>query len=323
MVLVTGASGLVGSHLISYLLLQGKKVRALHRGEPPVLAHPNLEWFRGDILDVIDLEEAMQGIAQVYHCAATVSFSPKEKKQLFQVNVDGTANVVNACLNTGIEKLLYISSVAALGRFGEKELINETMSWTEAKGNSLYGKTKYLAEMEVWRGIGEGLDAVIINPTIILGAGDWDKGSSAIFKSAYNQFPWFTDGSTGFVDVQDLAKAMVLLMDSNITAQRFIINGANMPYKDLFSSIATFFGKKPPHKTVTKTMVAIVWRLEAVKAAFTGKKPLLTKETAHTAQAKVKFDNSKLLAYLPGFAYTPIQATLERVCRELKEKYNL
>ena len=323
MILVTGGGGLVGSHLIPFLLQEGKRVRALYHNNIPSIIHENLECFKGDILDVFDLEAALEGITHVYHCAAIVSFYPKDKKQLTQTNIEGTANIVNACIDAGVKKLLYVSSVAALGRFGKDKPIDETMKWSEATGNSVYGKTKFLAEMEVWRGIGEGLNAVIVNPTIILGASDWEKGSSGIFKTAYNEFPWFTNGITGFVDVKDVVKAMVLLMDSKIISERFILNGENVPYKEIFTQIALAFGKKPPHKEVTKTIAAIVWRIEAIKELFTEKRPLLTKETAQTAQTKVYFDNKKLLKAFPEFSYTPINESIKRICGELKERYKL
>ena len=323
MVLVTGGSGLIGSHLIPFLLQEGKRVRALCHNNQPSITHENLEWFKGDILDVLDVEATLEGITHVYHCAAIVSFYPKDKKKLLQTNVEGTANIVNACIDAGVKKLLYVSSVAALGRFGKDKPIDETMKWSEATGNSVYGKTKFLAEMEVWRGIGEGLNAVIVNPTIILGASDWEKGSSGIFKTAYNEFSWFTNGITGFVDVKDVVKAMVLLMDSKIVSERFILNGENVPYKEIFTQIALAFGKKPPHKEVTKTIAAIVWRIEAIKELFTKKRPLLTKETAQTAQTKVYFDNKKLLKAFPEFSYTPINESIKRICGELKERYKL
>ena len=323
MILVTGANGLVGSHLIIKLLQQGKLVRALYRTNHTVISHQNLTWFQGDILDVIALEEAMENVLQVYHCAAIVSFNPKEKEQLFKTNVEGTANVVNACLNAGIDKLLFVSSVAAVGRGKIDEPIEEEMKWVESNNNSAYAKTKYLAEMEVWRGIGEGLDAVIVNPSIILGASDWTKGSAAIFKSVYNEFPWYTEGVNGFVDVQDVVNAMVQLMDSDITAERYILSGINGSYKDLFTQIAVEFKKQPPHKKVTPFLAEIVWRLAAIKEKITGTKPLVTKETARTAQSKIYYDNSKLLAAFPSFTYTTLEKSINRICKELIEKYNL
>lgn len=324
MILVTGATGLVGSHLLQALLNKGEKVRALYRSIIPTM--PNAEkvdWVKGDILDVLSLEEAMQGVQQVYHCAAVVSFHPSQKKNLHHVNIEGTANVVNAALDAGISKMVFMSSVAALGRIREDVMIDETMNWTPETSNSEYGKSKYMAEMEVWRGIGEGLNAVIVNPVIILGAGDWNSGSTAIFKSAYDEFPWYTEGMSGFVDVQDVVKAMIALMESNITAQRFVISGANLPYRSVFTMIAQAFRKKPPHKKVTAWMAAIVWRLEAIKSKFTGKSPLLTKETAKTARAKVRFNNEKLLQAIPEFQYAAMEQSILRICEELKLKYRL
>ncbi|MEI8098943.1 MAG: NAD-dependent epimerase/dehydratase family protein [Sediminibacterium sp.] len=324
MVLVTGASGLVGKHLIQALVQKGTPVTGLYRSAIPVFDDAEkANWIQADILDIVALEEAMQGMQQVYHCAAIVSFDSKNTKQLDKTNIEGTANVVNACLNQGIEKLLFVSSVAALGRIRENEAINETMNWTEETSNSAYGKSKYLAEMEVWRGIGEGLNAVIVNPVIILGSGDWLKGSSAIFKSAYDEFPWYTEGKSGFVDVVDVVKAMVLLMESTINAQRFIISSDNIGYREIFTMIAHAFHKKPPHKKVTKLIAEIVWRIEAVKSWFTKKTPLLTKETANTARANVSFDNTKLLEQLPGFSYQPLSNSIERICNELKDMHQL
>ena len=324
MILITGASGLVGSHLVTQLVKDGKQVRALYRSSIPVMPEADkVEWVRGDILDVVALEEAMVNVEQVYHCAAIVSFNPKKKAALHQTNVEGTANVVNACLSAGIRKLLFVSSVAALGRIRENTAINESMNWSEETSNSEYGKTKYFSEIEVWRGIGEGLDAVIVNPVIILGASDWEKGSSGLFKSAYDEFPWYTEGTSGFVDVADVVKAMILLMESTISSERFILCADSMPYREIFTQMANNFNKKPPHKKVTPLLAAIVWRLEAVKAMFTGKDPLLTKETARTAAAKVRFDNTKLKKFFPGFQYIPVEDSLKRICSELKEMHNL
>ena len=324
MILVTGATGLVGSHLIGQLVQDGKLVRALYRSSiPSIEGAERVEWVKGDILDTVSVEEAMVGVKQVYHCAAIVSFDPKKRGILFKTNIEGTANVVNTALEAGVNKLLFVSSVAALGRIREDVAINETMNWTEETSNSEYGKSKYLAETEVWRGISEGLNAVIVNPVIILGPGDWNSGSSGIFKSAYNEFPWYTQGISGFVDVLDVVKAMILLMESDTSEERFIISAENIAYRDVFSQIAAGFQKRPPHKKVTPFLAAIVWRIEAVKGFFTGKIPLLTKETAATAQAKVRFDNSKLKQFFPAFSYTPIAGSIQRICRELIKKHNL
>jgi dihydroflavonol-4-reductase len=323
MVLVTGGAGLLGKELITQLLVQGKTVRAIFNKTPlPDFHSANLQQMQCNILDVIGLEEAMAGIEQVYHCAAIVTFNPKRKQELFKINIEGTANVVNAALEAGVKKMVHVSSVAALGRIRENEMINETMNWTEETNNSNYGQSKYLSELEVWRGIGEGLDAVMVNPVIILGAGNWNDGSSKLFQSAYNEFPWYTTGTTGFVDVRDVAQAMIQLMDSDITAQRFIIGAENKSYQQVFNLMAGAFNKKPPHKQVTPLIAKIVWRLEAIKSFFTKQDPLITKETAKTALAKVNFDNSKLLKYLPQFTYRKLEDTITATCAALQQKFN-
>ena len=255
MIFVTGASGLVGSHLIQSLIDKGITVRALYRHTiPNFKGADKVNWIKGDILEVATLEEAMQGVSQVYHCAAIVSFSPKQAATMLHANVEGTANVVNACIRHEIQKLVYVSSVAALGRIRQGAPVDEHMNWTPETSNSIYGKSKYLAEIEVWRGMGEGLNVAIVNPVIILGAGDWNKGSSEIFKSAYNEFPWYTKGVSGFVDVMDVIDAMQLLMQSDVQGQRYIISGANLPYQEIFTQIANGFNKRPPSKKVTPTL---------------------------------------------------------------------
>ena len=322
-ILVTGVAGLVGSELLKQLLDAGNKVIAIYNSTQVSLSHPNLNILQCDILDTSSLEDVMEGITHVYHCAAIVSFEPKDKSRLLKINIEGTENVVNACLSANVQKLVHVSSVTALGRIRNGEVVTEQMNWSEETSNSIYGKSKYLGEMEVWRGIGEGLQAVIVNPSIILGGNKWENGSSALFKSVYNEFKWYTEGISGFVDVRDVARAMILLMNSKITGERFILNAENVSYKELFSLMAKYFGKNPPPKKVTPFMAEIVWRLEAIKSSITGKKHLLTKETARTAQATVKYNNSKILNALPGFHFTPVANSIEDTCATLKEKYHL
>ena len=323
-VLVTGATGLVGSHLVQSLVDKGYAVRAIYRSSIPAYRQADkVEWVKGDILDITSLETAMEGVQQVYHCAAVVSYNPRDRKLLDETNIQGTIHVVNACIEQKIGKLLYVSSVAALGRLRNGQMVNEAMKWTPETSNSEYGRTKFRSEMEVWRGIGEGLEAVIVNPSIILGASDWSKGSAAIFKNAYDEFPWYTEGLTGFVDVMDVVNAMIMLMESPVSGERFILSAENVLYRDLFTMIARVFHKKPPHRKVTPLIAALVWRLEALKSMFSGKQSMLTKETATMAQLKVYFDNSKLLQALPGFRYTPMQETISRICTEYRTKYRL
>ncbi len=323
-ILVTGATGLIGTTLISRLLGQGKKVKAIYNKTAlPHYDHPLYSQAQCDILDVITLEEVMKDVEQIYHCAGLVSFHKKDEERLYKINVEGTANVVNAALNAGVKKLVHVSSVAALGRIREDEPIHEKMNWTPETSNSKYGESKHLGEMEVWRGIAEGMEAVIVNPTIILGPGNWNEGSTAIFKSAYYEFPWYTNGTSGFVDVRDVVNAMILLMDSAVNAERFIISAQNETYQNVFNGIANAFNKKQPHKKVTPFLARLVTKLEAIKTKFTGQPPLLTKETAATAMAKVNFDNSKLLKFLPQFKYYPLQQTIADTCMALQQKLNI
>ncbi len=326
-VFVTGGAGLIGSALLQQLLKEGTTVRALYRSSMPVTLsaaeHSQIEWIKGDVLDSSLLHETMNGCRKVYHCAAVVSFHPARRQQMYKINIEGTANVVNAALANNIEKLVHVSSVAALGRIRKNEVVTEQSEWTEETNNSHYGKTKYLSELEVWRGISEGLPAAIVNPTIVLGESKWDTGSTAIFKKVWEEFPWYTDGSTGFVDARDVATAMLSLMHSSVSGQRFILSNVNTGYRQLFELIAGAFGKRPPHKKGQRWMMELAWRLEAMKAQISKSEPLITRETVKTSQASTVFDNRKLLQAFPEFSYTPLEATIDRTCQWLKEYYQL
>jgi len=323
MVLVTGGSGLVGTELILQLLKSGKSVRAIENTTPIKKGFASqIEIIKADILDVVALEDAMDGITEVYHCAGLVSYDPKMKTQLFKINTEGTANIVNAALNENVSKFLFVSSVAALKKDENQKLINENLYFKDIKFESTYAKTKYLAELEVWRGIAEGLNAVIINPSIILGYSPFDGGSSEIFKSVFNEFPWFTPGSAGFVDVRDVAKAAILLMDSNVSGERFIVSASNKKFKEIFSEIAATFGKKAPYKKASPLMASLVWRIEKLKSNFNNSKPLVTKETAKAAFNHSLYNNEKLLKYFPEFLYHNIDDSIKYYCRFYNEAFN-
>jgi len=306
------------------LVSEGKSIRALCRKTLPSYLTESeiskIEWINGDIMDTDFLFDVMKGMEQVYHVAALVSFNPYRKKDLFKINVEGTANVVNAAIEAGVKKLVHVSSVSAMGRLRKGQAIDESMYWTRETSNSNYGHSKYLAELEIWRGIGEGLKAVIVNPSLILGVSDWDNSSSKLFKSAYDEFPWFTDGGGGFVDVRDVVKAMVTFMDSDISGERFIVSAENRTYRDVFSLMANEFGKRPPHKKVTPFLAGLVWRIEWLKSTVSKKEPMLTRETAVTGQALVEFNNNKLKQFLPSFEYITIDQSIKDVCRELLKR---
>lgn len=324
MILITGATGLVGSHLLKELAKENTNIVALyHNSQPSTNLLPLATWKKVDILDIVEVEEIMLEITQVYHCAALVSFNSSDKNKMHHLNIEGTKNIVNASINNNVKKLVHVSSVATLDRFKPGELITETFTNNNSDENSEYAKSKIASETEVWRAIGEGLSAVIVNPSIILGESNWNIGSTALFKNCYNEFPWYTNGSNGFVDVEDVAKAMIALMKSSISNERFILNGCNESYKNLFELIAKEFNKKPAYKLATPFLSAIAWRVEKLKSIFTNKKPLITKETANTALKEIKYCNQKLLKTLPNFKYTSLSVTVERVCKQLKVKYNL
>ena len=316
--LITGANGLLGTYLIRELLKSNTQIIGLHRaGLPSTLTQAELdsvEWVKGDILDVVLLTDLMEQCEYVYHCAGIVSFAPKMAETIMKINVEGTANVVNTALFTGIKKLVHVSSVAAIGRKRNNETVTEDLTWDDNANPSVYGKSKYLAELEVWRAHSEGLDVAIVNPVVILGVGNWLHGSSATFKSAYNEFPWYTEGVSGFVDAEDVARSMVLLMKSDISGERFIISSEDKSFRAVFTEMAEAFGKRPPYKKVTPFLASLVWRIERVKGILTGKDPLLTKETAETAQQKVYFDNSKISNALPGFTFKPISKAIQEAC---------
>jgi dihydroflavonol-4-reductase len=319
--LVTGGTGFLGAYIIRELVQKGYRVKALRRGSQlpffiPANVFGKVQWIQGDIMDTALLEDAMEGVEAVVHSAAKVSFTAADHAGMLQTNIEGTANIVNAALLKKIPRLVHISSVAALGRTANGEVVTEKKQWEDSSINTMYAVSKYQAEMEVWRGVGEGLNAVVLNPSTILGYGDWNNSSCAIFKNAYKEFPWYSNGVNGFVAVDDVARAAVLLMESGISNERFIVNGDNWSFRKLFNTMAFAFNKKPPHREATPGMAAIAWRLEKVKSLFTGRPSLLTKESARVAATTTFFDNSKILKALPGFSFTPVEETIKTACNQ-------
>jgi dihydroflavonol-4-reductase len=328
MILVTGGTGLVGSHLLFRLCSSGKKVRALKREssslnllkktfsyystEPDTLLS-KIEWVNGDVTDIYSLYEAMEGIEQVYHTAAIVSFHASESNEMMKVNIDGTANIVNACLYIGVKKLCHVSSIATLGRADNDGLTDEETHWKSSKMNSSYSISKYGAEREVWRGITEGLPAVIVNPSVIIGPGNWNSGSCQMFQQSWNGLKFYTEGVNGYVDVKDVAKAMIMLMESDIINSRFIVSSENLNYQTFFSMVAERLGKKKPSIKATAFLSQLAWRAEKLKSLATNKKPLITKETARTAFQKFYYSNEKIKKTL-GFEFVPMNTSIKQTC---------
>ena len=308
--LVTGGTGLVGSHLIYALLKRGEKVRATKRAnsnitdtelafsfyakETAATFMAQIEWVDADLENPIDVDAVCAGITTIYHCAAQVSFRPQDAHRLRTINPLITANLVNAALANGVNYFAHVSSVAALGRVKDQsQKITEKTLWKDSDENSNYAISKYGAELEVWRGIEEGLTAGIVNPGIIVGPGNWNHSSNKFFKRFSKPFKYYSDGAGGFVDVRDVTQALLTLTDKQIHAERFILVGQNLPYRELFNALAKAYGHTPPQKASNTFILNFLWRTEYIRSLIFGTDPLVTKETARTATNNWKYDNTK------------------------------
>ena len=320
MILVTGATGFLGSELAKQLVQQGQTIRCTKRSSSviPKLLIPyqnQIEWVDADMIDIFALEDALGGITQVYHCAAWVSLKQADKQPMIRNNVTGTANLVNLCTQYGI-RLVHVSSIAAIGTALPGELITENNHLEETTENDGYAISKLESEMEVWRGIAEGLNAVIVNPSLIVGASAGTNGSGQLFETVRKGLKFYTAGTSGFVDVDDVAKCMILLMNSNIQAERYIISAENISFKDATADIANGFGIKPPAILAKPWMMELAWRGAALAAVITGKSPAIDKISAQTASQIRNYDNSKIKAAI-GIEFKSISETIKEVCAAL------
>ena len=328
MVFVTGGTGFLGAHLLYHLLKKGKNVKALRRPESKndLLERifgfytgnareliDRIEWIEGDLLDIYSLEEILNEVSTIYHSAAIVSFQPGDKKQMMHTNIKGTANLVNIAIEKKINKFCHVSSIAAIGRADNSKTIDEQTTWRASKRNSSYAVSKYGAEREVWRGIEEGLNAVIINPSIILGPGEINSGSGKLIATILNGLKFYTSGVNGYVDVRDVVRTMIMLADSSISGERFVVSAENILYKDLFEMISGKLGKSPPKYNASRWIGEIAWRFEHIKGKLTGSKPLITRETANTAANIYVYSNKKIINQL-NFQFTPIQQSINEAC---------
>jgi dihydroflavonol-4-reductase len=314
-IVVTGASGLLGHHFLEFLILQPVQIIATYRTTEPTFLHQNITWVACDLLDMDAVLDVLVGADHVYHCANEVSFSGR-LAQLMHNNVSTTANIVNACLTLHVKKLLFISSVAAIARGLQGDLITEKTPWVITPEISSYGLSKYYAEMEVWRGHAEGLNVIVVNPSVILAKADWHQSSAQLFKHAFNEFPFYTSGTNGFVDVHDVVSASYLLMQSDIVNERYILNGENISYKQLFTMMAKGFDKAAPSKLAPRWLSNLMVPFYAILSLFKRKPALITKETVHTAYATYTYSNQKLLTALPEFIFTPIAQTITRLTKQ-------
>ena len=344
MILVTGASGLVGSHLVLHLIESGAQVSAIYRNQNAIQKTKELfimynkedlfakiNWISGDINDIPALEVAFENIEYVYHCAAKISFDPRDEEKLRKINIEGTANIVNFCLAKNVKKLCFVSSIAALGDLPEfnrndtneaafPKIIDEETDWNPEKPHSDYAISKYGSEMELWRGLQEGLKIVIVNPGVILGAipESWNRneGSFKIVTTDANGLKFYTHGTTGFVGVSDVVTAMMQLMKSEISGNRYILVAENLSYKKITTLIAENLEVNPPQKEAKKWMTELAWRWDWIAANLFFQKRKLTKAIAKSVHTKDYYSSKKIEEAL-DFTFEPI----ENVVKKIAEHY--
>ncbi|MGX7667558.1 NAD-dependent epimerase/dehydratase family protein [Flavobacterium pedocola] len=326
MILVTGGTGLVGAHLLLHLLQKNEAVRAIYRSSASIEKTKNLfrmehqldvfekiEWVAADINDVPALEMAFKNIDTVYHCAALISFDPKDEEQLRKVNIEGTANMVNCALDFGVKKFCYVSSIAALGDTKEGEtIITEETEWNPEKNHGDYALTKFGAEMEVWRGTQEGLKAVVVNPGVIFGKGFGTSGSGELLQKIQNGFPFYTKGSTGITTADDVAKIMIGLMNGNVFGERFTIVSENVKLQDLLNTIADAMQKKRPYIYARPYMTSIAWRADWLFSKLLFRRRSFTRATSKSSHSLDIYDNSKIMNQL-DYPFLPLNDYLVTV----------
>ncbi|MGB1206913.1 MAG: NAD-dependent epimerase/dehydratase family protein [Chitinophagales bacterium] len=324
MILVTGGTGLVGSHLLQHLVKQKQKIRAIKRQTSDLTAVKNIadkiEWLDVDLLDVYGLHQAFAGVEKVYHCAAFISFSPADALKMKEINIKGTANIVNMALEHHIKKMIYVSSIAALGRNKRNFHLDENVKWEEHELNSDYALSKHLAEREVWRGAAEGLNMAMVNPSVILGTNNFHRGSGKLIRRVYEGLKFYPAGGTAFVDVEDVVHIMMQLMESDISNQRFIVNAENLSYEDFFSVTAKYLKVKAPTVKIGRFLTELAWRFEAIKCAFLRRKPLITKSSVRIARQRYYYDNAKIKNALQ-YEFKPFETTMQTVCSSFLEEY--
>lgn len=309
--LVTGGTGIVGAHLLLELLRAGRPVRALHRPSTDrvivrsIFRHyghealfERIEWAEGDILDVVALADAMTGAERVFHAAAQVTFDPRRAQELYAVNTRGTAHVVDAALEAGVRRLVHVSSTSAIGKGAPGSIRHEGLAWTDAKDISHYSRSKHLAEMEVARGVAEGLDAVIVNPGVIIGPGLAGRSSMMLMERLRRGTRWYPTGTNAFVDARDVAACMVGLMERGLTGERYLLVGANAGYRELFDLVSRAMGQPLPDRRLRPWMLELAWRAERLRTLVTGGSPLVTRTTAATSMGQRAYSAAKVEALL-------------------------
>lgn len=325
MILVTGASGIVGHHVVTKLLKDGHKVRATKREGSDISKltryNEQIEWVNADVLDVANLEKAFAGIDYVVHCAAIVSFHQEDKARMMEVNVIGTANMVNIALDKNIKKFVHVSSVAALGRKPNINLIDEEVKWETSDNNSNYAESKYLGELEVWRAQEEGLTVAIVNPSIVLGPGSWDSSSMQLFKYVKQGRLFYPPGEMNYVDVRDVANIITILLFNEFNSEKFILNANKAAYKDVFNLIAIQLNKKAPKFKVSRTLLTFAYILDTIKSKLFGTKAIITRESLRLSKMDYMFSNKKVSEVL-DYKFVSLEDSIAWTCKEI-QKQNL
>lgn len=330
MIFVTGGTGLIGSFLLRELRARGLAVRALHRGTVPVGGAAGVEWVAGDLLDTEQLRAALTpDVTHVFHCAGLVSYAPQDEDLLLAVNVQGTAAIVDACLEQPSIRLVHVSSVAALGGRtagalpgpDDRTVVTETATWDLGAAHPAYATSKYLGELEVWRGVAEGLNAVIVNPSVVLGPGDWSRSSTRLLRYAHQQHRFYTRGLLNFVDVRDVvAQLLALGLDCpGLRGERYILSAEAVPLGDFLRMAAAAMRRRAPSMAVPDWAAEIIWRFEHARAVLTGGRPLITRDTARAGRQLVAYGHAKVQS-ATGLAFRPLADTLAWCAAGLAEK---
>ncbi len=318
---ITGATGLVGSYIASKLVSEGKEVYALKRKnsntQSLLVAEGQIKWVEGDILDVSLLFEALKGMDYVIHAAASVSMLARDKEETFKVNIEGAANVVNAALENDVKKFCHISSIAAIGVAEKAVLIDEKAAWNDDSKDFIYAKSKHYAEREVWRGMAEGLNAVIINPSTVLGAGSWERSSGQIISFISKGIKYYPQGSINLVDAEDVAEIVYRLLHSEIHGEKFILNAANVSYQDFFTKVAVQLGKPAPKYKIGNNTLKIIYLLSKIANLLGISKTALSKEIITAIQSTHAYDSTKI-SQLLNYKFKDWQKSVEQVCDSFK-----
>jgi len=335
MILVTGGTGLVGAHLLYQLLLDNDSVVSIHRESSNLNTvkkifsyytddfenlFNKIIWKIADVNDIPSLHDAYVGITHVYHCAALISFNKKDEPLLRKVNIEGTSNMINLALDHPIEKFCYVSSIATLSKASNNSEITEENDWNPTEKNSGYAISKYGAETEVWRGSQEGLDVIIINPGLIIGAGFWHTGTGKLFDLVHKGFIFYTEGVKGYVGVEDVVKNMLLLMKSSIKNERFIIVAENRSFKEVLFAIADGFKMTRPSIKVTPFLSEIAWRLAYLKSLFSNNGPYLSKESSRASTRKSYYSNEKVKSIL-NHEFELLINCIKKACNNYKQDH--